>query len=469
MGKNCLGSPEIKLPNKTLFNKEFRYIFLVQDRNYWHSCPFSYDKAQDLVLTFDFGVVNEIISKGGAVDYIDHLGDDVAMESYNYEVYDFFAKWHFDKDGRDIFSYKGIGFGNAFRIDIWNDITYYVRIWLSFLLVKKIKHEKMFIGVEDECTKNIITELNIISDSWRVDKKFSRTRYYFPIFRWMTERIHPSGIRHLFQSFMLYILDLVIRVGEYLRIIRRSEYDVFVHNYHPTRKIMEQLKKDGLVNVVAVGYWRGKDIFKEKHLPVHGFSLHHRKLTEIMVSKFEVNKNAHWEIEGVDVGEKISKIIIKRISGHIPHYLKTMDNIIRYFKNRKLRLAVTISNIGIVNCLILNYCRRNNIPTYLVINGWLGNPYLDDAKDATWINAYGESIRLNYFRGMNNVICLGDPRMDAYVGHGSDKEIDRTCPTIVIGAAGFNNIDLNSYLAFEFDFLNDVLKTCVKLQKIGKK
>jgi hypothetical protein len=68
---------------------------------------------------------------------------------------------------------------------------------------------------------------------------------------------------------------------------------------------------------------------------------------------------------------------------------------------------------------------------------------------------------------MNNIVCLGDPRMDAYVQHVSQRAVNRNTPTITIGASGHNNIDLNSYLAVEFDFMHDVLRAIRTLKVQG--
>jgi len=60
---------------------------------------------------------------------------------------------------------------------------------------------------------------------------------------------------------------------------------------------------------------------------------------------------------------------------------------------------------------------------------------------------------------MDNIVCLGDPRMDAYVQKAAHRRvINRDEPTVTIGASGHNNTDLNSYLAVEFEFLHDVLQ-----------
>jgi hypothetical protein len=67
---------------------------------------------------------------------------------------------------------------------------------------------------------------------------------------------------------------------------------------------------------------------------------------------------------------------------------------------------------------------------------------------------------------MANIVCLGDPRMDDYAKTAA-RGIDRVSPTITIGASGFSNIDLNSYLAVEFEFLYQVLTAIVNVTQRG--
>ncbi|MDN3684007.1 hypothetical protein QW180_08755 [Vibrio sinaloensis] len=49
--------------------------------------------------------------------------------------------------------------------------------------------------------------------------------------------------------------------------------------------------------------------------------------------------------------------------------------------------------------------------------------------------------------------------MDGY--HDDHKKITVDEPTIVIGTSGFNSVDLNSYVAVEFDFMFDVLTAII--------
>ena len=94
----------MKADHFNIAEQAYRYLFLVQNRAYWHACPFPYDPQQDLVLTYDFGAFQEILSRRGKVAFLDNLIDPQTMQKYNYETYDFFARWHFDSEGNDIFN-----------------------------------------------------------------------------------------------------------------------------------------------------------------------------------------------------------------------------------------------------------------------------------------------------------------------------------------------------------------------------
>lgn len=456
-----------KKTRKPIHEISCRYLFLVQNRMYWRSCPITFDKDRDFVLTYDFGVFKEIGDIGGRVAFLDHLVEPDVMEKYNYETYDFFANWHYDRNGNDIFSYRGTKVGNALRISIWSNITQYARTLINLLAIKKINHEKIFAGIDDGYTNDILNALDIKMEVWKAQSDGSVQEYYFPILRWIDERIYPSGKKQAIKMILTKMLDLLIALYDCFKLFGKKDTNIFIHPYHPTQKIIEALKRKPSINLIFENFTWTEGFFKERRLPVHGRSNRYKQLSLEMINSFQSQKNAKWSIQGFPVSEYIYPIIIKRISETLADCLKTVDCIFKYFEKRKLDLMVTISNIGFINCLMLNYCHHHHIPTYLIINGLLTNSYLDEAKEATWINAYGESVKNNYFRAMDNIVCLGDPRMDNYVNSIKPKQINTDRPTIAIGASGFNNIDLNSYVAAEFDFLYDVMSASKTLKARG--
>lgn len=449
--------------------ESYRHIFLVQNRDYWKACPFPYDKERDLVLSFDFAVVREVFAFGGEAGYLDHLVASEDMERYNHETYGFFYGWHRDADNRDIFTYKGLSLGNAFRLEIWNDVTYFARMFFNITAVKSMSPARLFVGLEDQCALSILGMLDLKTETWAFGGKGEFREYYFPVFSWMHERINPTGTGRLLKVLGWRLFDTVFRLYDRLFRASRKRKCVFVQRYYPTKGIIEKLKTDNRVQVILETYTPDNSVVRERRMPVQKLFTPERYEAEArrILGEFEHRKSAEWLIEGVDIGRELYAVIMKKISGLLPAYLQTADTIIRFFSRKRPGLMITTTNIGVVNCLALNYCHANNIPTYLIINGLLWGDYYEEGKDATWINSYGESIKNNYFKGMENVVCLGDPRMDAYAVS-VVKEINYDCPTIVIGAGGFSNMDLNSYTAFEFDFLNDVMNACRNLIRKGR-
>jgi hypothetical protein len=460
----------VSINTNSLLSQSYRNLFLVQNCNFWDHCPYEYDPRQDVVLTFDFALQRRISSGGGTAYYLDHLVGSETMQHFNFETYEFFAKWHYDKDGNDIFSYKGCDFGNAFRIEIWNDITYYIRIFLNLLVIKGTSHNNIYAGISDSCTLALLDKLNIQRTHWDTADKTTSSEYYFPIFRYMDESLRPVSVspKDRARLFASLCLDILFRLSELVHSRDSRKPYVFLSVYHPIVNILERLKNDGLVRVVTTSYSLKRNPLKHIRLPIRGYRSQDGRSAEELLEKFDRCRFKGWKIDGIDVGDILFEVIQKRIKGSLPHHLQVIDSIVDFFSGKDLRFMVTFTSIGAINCLMMNYCRTRNIPVYLIINGFLSSYYLDEAKNATWINSYGESEKMNYFSGMKNIVCLGDPRMDAYAQRASTKALNRARPTIVIGAGGFSNIDLNSYVAFEFVFLNDIMTVCKNLMAKGR-
>ena len=446
----------------------YRNIFLVQDRNSWSSCPFSFDKSKDVVLTFDLGVLNEVASQGGESAYIDHMVEQGLMERYNHETYDFFSKWYRDKDGEDILVYKNIGMGNAFRSEIWNDITYSVRIFLNLLLLKSIKYENLFAGLDDTHTLDLLDYLGIKAEKWDLrDKRYKS--FYFPLSSRLQKESFRIGLKDSSKLFLIHLLDIFFTAAGTL-VFFKDKKEVFIYRYYPTEQIVRRIKADKRLRVILQRYTGTKGFFNERKFPEWGISGFYIGRADGILERFRNNRSATWEIEGTNISNFLYKIIINIVSGSLPDYLKTIDNIFAYFPNRNLKLMVTIANVGKVNCLLLGYCRLAKIPVFDVINGIMLHYFPEEEPiDEAWINCYGESIKENYFLNRKKVICLGDPRLDWYVNNPKSHRIDSKDPAILIGTAAFSPMDLNSYLAFEFDFLNDVMKACSEIRQTGRK
>lgn len=419
-------------------------------------------------MTFDFGVLNEIASQGGESAYIDHMIEPSLMERYNHETYDFFSKWYRDKDGKDIFSYKNIEMGNALRMEIWCDVTCSVRTFLNLLILKSIKYDNLFAGLDDTHTLDLLDYLGIKAKKWDSGEKRYKS-FYFPLLIWFRKEFFHIGFKNSLKLFLFHLLDIFLMAADTLMFFKNKK-EVFIFRYYPTEQIVRRIKADKRLRVILQRYTGIKGFFYERRFPEWGIAGFYRGKADKILERFRNNRSATWEIEGTNVSNFLYKIIINIISNPLPNYLKTIDNILAYFHKRNLKLMVTIANIGKVNCLLLEYCRLAKIPVFNVINGILLHYFPEEEPiDGAWVNCYGESIRKNYFLNGEKVVCLGDPRLDWYVNNPKSKELNLGEPTILINTSTVTAMDLNSYLAFEFDFLNDVMKACSKIEREGRK
>ena len=441
---------------------EYQNVFIVDSIQWWDRAILSYDVAQDLVLTYDFGLQKKIIALGGQAFYIDHLIDSETMHANNFLIYDFFRDWHLDADGNDIFVHKNVPFGFSFRLEFWNDYTFYIRMRICLDLLKVLKIKAIFVGSENDLIPSILDELNFSYSLLDTNVQNHQITYYFPIAQWMDEKLRAKG----FRGFLYWAREVVTAVYGYVMpyidklLGNKDKQAIFIQEYHPTKALISELRKDPNVRVVLANFSRGSkliDHFFERLIPVSGS--HKKYIEEIayLKEKFELKKCAKLVlVNGQDITTSVYKIIEKRVFARMANTLRTLDSAIEYIDRYPLKLEVLIANIGHVATLVDCVCKHKGIPSYLIINGMLLNAHQDESKYATVINCYSTSMRDNYFQGMRNVVCLGDSRMDVYC-NSYKRVINRKKPRITIGASGFNPVDLNSYVAVEFEFVYDIL------------
>lgn len=445
----------------------YNNIYICQNRDYWESCPFEYNRLTDLVLTVDFALVKKIEGTGGHAGYVDHIADNFLLEDINHELYRFFSKWNQKEDGSDIFTLNSLSFGDSLNISIWNDLTYSARLLANLLELKKYSFNQLHVGTEDKAVHEICRRLFKDYETWDIGLQRKYAEYSFPIFKWMDENIYPSGIKEKIKKYLNKTVQLAKKIASIIPTLKKNGEDVFIHRYHPTEEIIKRLKEDRRYNVILESHTWKKGILREERIPNDGDAGSYEAIANELVKKFKVLKSATFSIGGVEFSDILYALIIKRIQAILPRCLKIADAVSIFLDKRNLKLAISITNIGFMNRIVQKYCQLHHIPTYFIINGLLTYSFLDDAKDGTWINAYGESIKKLYFKDKENVVTIGDPRMDAYA-KAPKRKINHNEPTIICGAAGFDNVDLNSYIAYEFDFFNDIVRTCANLKANGR-
>ncbi len=452
--------------------KKYRHIFILDSRDWWGSYKTQFEPETDVVYTYDLGLRHEVEQLGGQAFYVDHLIDNVVMQKYNFLIYKFFREWHIDSEGKDIFEYRGVPFGFSFRLEIWNDLVFYARTRICLETLRNVQFGKLFVGTQLGLVESVLKEMKLPFTSVPANKVGAETAYYFPIHRWMDEKVRYQGVgglKYQLRDIASAMQGTLMSWLDHLFFWKNSKPAIFIQEYHPTRKLVKRLQRDSRVRLVLATFSRSLGTFR--YVPVWGRINKYQSKADVMMESFRTRRCAKLALShGGDISEGLFQLIDKRISNRMAETLNNLECIIRYLDNNPIKLEVLIANIGQMATLVDCVCKQRGIPSYLIINGMLGNEFQDESKYATVINSYSVSIKEHYFRGMDNIVCLGDPRMDAYVQK-LPKKINREEPTITIGASGHNNTDLNSYLAVEFEFLYDVLQALqiVKQQDVHLK
>ena len=465
---------DMTISNSIASHSVFRNIFIVESRAAWSDFILLFDPAQDLLLTYDFALRKQVEESGGAAFYVDHLCDQSFMQENNFLMYQFFRNWHYDAGGGDIFRYREVNFGFSFRIDIWNDFTFYVRSRLCLEKLHSFSWQKIYVESRLTLLCEVLADMGLVFEvrEPRLDKRCAFSGYFFPIHRWMDERLRIRRPKHVLRDFVVTIQGIVMSWLDRLTDCQGRKKSVFVQEYHPTRQLLQRLMQHTGLRVILAHFSSAKGVMKfikERPIPIYGRLKNYQKDADLLIEAFRTRRLARLVLaNGVDITAAVNREIERKIRIVLPESLRALDCVINYLDRHPLHLEILIGNIGKVATLVDCVAKSRGVPSLMIINGLLGNEYMDEAKYATVINGYSESIRDNYFRGMDNVVCLGDPRMDHYA-NSSPNKIDRLEPTITIGASGFNNIDLNSFLAVEFEFLYEVLAAIRNIGDGGRK
>jgi len=456
--------------NKLELYKNIRNIYVIDNKSAYFYINKDYDVNVDLILTFDFWVKNEVQSLGGKCEYLDNIIDNNIMQKNNHLIYKYFSNWYLKEDGSDVFNYKGISFGMAFRQDIWNDFTFYLRIRASLGEIPKIKFQQLVVVSNLPLLHSALIDLSISYK--RIDYIEKDKSYYFPIFEWNQNAIRPKTVKNRIRKIINKSIIFIQKILDIFGFFNKKYPNIFVQQYHPTKKIIENLTGNKKVNLTLLKSSSLKNpvrFLSERLIPMHKSA---RKFENPAVEILEeIKKNNYNGLileNGDDVTTGIKKVLINCIEPRVADYIRMLDSIIIHFDKTNLDLLILIANIGIISSLVDAYCKARGIKRYLIINGMFGQDYLDESKYATVINSYSLSIRDNYFKGMNNVVCLGDPRMDNYSALLNSRKIDYLNPTITIGTSGFNNVDLNSHLSIEFEFIFEVITAIQRIILEGR-
>ncbi len=454
-------------------DKNHRNIYILESRDYWPVYAVSFDSNQDLVLTFDFGLKKLVESEGGKAFYVDSLCSPDEMQKNNFLASEFFKKWHYDKTGNDIFTAQGVPFGFAFRIEIWSEYLHYVRLRANLEQLRTFKYYTIFIGEENGSVSDILKEMGLRFEI--INKKVASHQvvYFFDIHKYMYDALHGKSIKDIARNILVSALS---NIRFYVDIVfkgKPTQKRVYAQIYHPTKPIVRHLSKDANLRVVtsSLVIEKGlKKFFVQRLIPIRGRKKKFKKNADLLFNNFKKERCAKLILNnGTDVTAGVYNVIEHQIETRVSEALRILNSVITYVKNQPIHLEIMIANIGLIQTIVDCVLKSKGVPSYLLINGLMPSTFGDEAKYAMHINSYGLETKKNYYQNAENVVCLGDPRMDKYVVSmkNNTKVINRINPIISIGTSGFNNIDLISHVAVEFDFMFDVLTALQQFKNEG--
>jgi len=453
------------------FNKYYNNIYIIESYNHWDLSKIDFNFDKDLVLTFDFKLKREIQLKKGSCFYIDNIGEPLEMEENNHLASVFFKNWHSDENGKDIFNYLNISFGFAFRIHIWSEYLYIVRLMANLNKIKNISYKKIFVFEKDNIISKCLFELNLVFSGFKNSENNIKENYFFDIHTYMKNSLEQKR-SSIFSKryFLLHAIKILNRINIIFNLTKNKK-NIFVQVYHPTIDIINELLKNKKINIFTPKPFLKKDfsrILYSDTIPERKFNVNFEILARDYLKEFQLKKwNKLILYDSIDISSIVYDEITSNITKILPKALYYVHNSILFFEKRKFDLEILFSNLGLSETIVDCVLKHKNTTNYLIINGLMSGSFCDEAKYALYINSYSESIKRNYFNDSENVLCLGDPRMDKYINYSYPKNIDRINPTITIGTSGFNNLDLNSYTAIEFEFMFDILTSFLYLKNLG--
>ena len=436
-------------------------IYIFDNLGDWEATDGICPNENDVVLTFDFGLFYKLSSQSKRVFYLDRLVDQSLNNDLNESIKLLLREWYLDKNGNDIFVHSEVQFGDSLTTLVLNDIFYFVRLRTCLNTIVKSDFKRIVICSRERIIHDFFKNHRVeVVPVTHFDAK--PLYFYFPISDWLLSK-HGRGsflkrlaialfnIRHKF----VYYLDRLWAGCQKKR--------VFIHEYHPTKGLIDALQRDSSKNVVlgltSIERSLTTAIFRDHVIPYWGNQKDFKAETNYLLSKFlNQNKVELFIGEGEDIGSEIAEAISKSISHYLPFMLRDLISIKRYVLNLPVDLVISISSLGLKESLIRIIAKKYGAVDFIVINGILCSRFSDEGKGFDYTNSYSESIKNLYFGNQDNVFALGDPRMDAYnVNEVALKQNYDDGFIIGVGTSGFNHLDLNSNVAIEFDFLFSVL------------
>ena len=455
-------------------NDQYKNVFIIDDMHLFEKNFRNVVGENDLVLTFDFALHKILTEIGIEVYFIDKMCDREENQRNNYLLQSFISNWFRDKNGVSTVFHDDVCYGSVLRLNVANDIIYAVRLYKCLEKLATTSYHNLVVASREHWVVPILKTLQLEHEIFPIEDSDTYHGYFFPIDSWLREKLGRQSFVKRFCIKLLNSYDLFQFMFFRLRKTDNAMKRIYIHEYHPTKSIIVGLQNRDDIEVVLGDYSveRGLNslILRDRRIPQMRLSNQDRDNAQLIADRFMSTTTEQIPSVNEDFNRSIKEKIYERLLVALPEYLRKSRSLDRFMKYKELDLVVLISDQGAQELVRLKSI-SSGIPSLLIINGLMSCDFSDEAKSGDWINCYSDSIRDIYYKNSNEAHALGDPRMDKYAlermsdNAGYINKRDKF--VIAIGAAGFNHLDLNSYSAFEFDFLDQVLRAIQEVNKLG--
>ena len=420
------------------------------------------------VVTLNFEVKKLAESLGIKSTYLDKIETSEKSHELNAEIAKFLENWYRDAQGRDIFNYQGIDFGRSFLLKIWSEVIYKASVFVNLEYLEIEKYSEVLIESNMQDVIHLFSWKHLEFTSIEHPKNLAEIQLFFDITNYMDKAFALKDFKSTLRNTLLKANRYF---GHLVATTRRSKTSkvLYVQLYHPTKPIVDNLKKNRNYRIVTNGVFGKTGIskyFTEQNVfAIRNFEKKHSYKAAQIIDRFKFEKNETERVskfENLTLEDYLLEVILELIQDETAVAIYSIEEILKFSQKNTISLYISIANLGTFETVLDEFCRLSGIPRFLIINGYLSNDHYIDSREADVINCYSESIRNDFYRNSSKAVALGDPRMDKYAiklirgKQFSEKDYEKF--TIGIGTAGYNNVDVISYLAFEFEFIHDVFQ-----------
>ena len=436
----------------------------------------------DKIAVRQMSQIDEKIQKEYEYVLLDKYIPQSLAQKYNKISYTESLKHAIGKNGIDCTNYKGISLADLNFVESLQ-VAFFpcYREALAFIgLIKEIKPTQIIISNQDPAAdifQEIASQMNIT---------ISVVTFFGGINSDVTERINKSykfvrDVNYHAPLKQPKFIEPAVRLINFwsniIRIIRGKKPFVGLAFYNPLKPIKSML------------------IFQKEYYPLL-FCLTHLKIKELLFSgvhiflmkdmckKNEVldeiyeNYKRHLIVlkQTKSIGQielekqkiSISNSITNRLLKIAPMAFKQLIDNINVFesfiKKNDIKSFLSCSDGPWKTRLIIKLCQKHKIDNAVIMNGWLGDEFQQEAKTATTTLCYGESYVQNYFKDKKNVIITGNPLFDT--GYEKRNFVKPNFPPqqIMVSSFSFSPVDINCHYSDNEKFLLDTFEVLNELK-----